>query len=119
MDYDPDGMDILSTYKHGSAALAHEKAELALPCIQWLGLSSKDIGGQDDLHEVQGLLTLSARDRRKAARMLERGVFSGDVEPECRKQLQRMLVLNVKAEIQILEARQGGLPRWLEEKGLC
>jgi meiotic recombination protein SPO11 len=117
VDYDPDGMDILSTYKHGSTALAHEKADLALPCIQWLGLDSTNIGQGEDLHQNQGLLRLSARDRRKAARMLEREVFMKE-EPEWRRELQVMLMLNVKAEIQLLEAREGGLVRWLGGKGI-
>lgn len=31
-------------------------------------------------------------------------------------ELQKMLVLNVKAEIQTLDDRPGGLVRWLEER---
>jgi meiotic recombination protein SPO11 len=119
VDYDPDGIDILSTYKHGSAALAHEKVELELPCVQWLGLSSKDLGQNEDLHQSQGLLRLSGRDRRKATRMLEREPFTEDGdEPSWRREIQIMLLLNVKAEIQLLEAQCNGLPGWLKRKGL-
>ena len=118
MDYDPDGLDILSTYKHGSAALAHEKASLALPMIQWLGLSSSDIAQGGDLHHDQGLLRLSARDRRKATRMLEREVFS-NLEVTWKIEVQKMLMLNVKAEMQLLEAREGGLVEWLKQKDIA
>lgn len=117
MDFDPDGIDILSTYKHGSAALAHEKADHELPMIQWLGLNSQDIGSSEDLHECQGLLTLTERERRKAVRMLEREVFRK--ESEWRREVQVMLMLNVKAEIQLLEARKGGLSGWLLEKDIA
>jgi meiotic recombination protein SPO11 len=119
MDYDPDGLDILSTYKHGSAAFAHEKAELESPCIQWFGLNSQDLGQQKDLHQSQGLLKLSGRDRRKATRMLEREPFTeGGKESLWRGELQVMLFLNIKAEIQLLEAQVGGLCGWLKAKGL-
>jgi meiotic recombination protein SPO11 len=115
-DSDPDGLDILSTYKHGSTVLAHEKADLELPCLQWLGLSSEALGGASDLHESQGQLKLSDRDRKKAIRMLERETFK--LELEWRREVQMMLMLNVKAEIQILDAKEGGLVSWLEAKGI-
>lgn len=119
MDFDPDGLDILSTYKHGSQALAHQSAELVLPSIQWIGVKSSQIGQEDDLHQTQGLLKLSARDRRKATSMLERKQFAEDgTEPEWRRELQFMLMLNIKAEIQLLEARSDGLVGWLKDMGI-
>jgi meiotic recombination protein SPO11 len=119
MDFDPDGLDILSTYKHGSKALAHQSAELVLPSIQWIGVNSSYIGQEDDLHQTQGLLKLSARDRRKATSMLEREQFAeGGAEPEWRRELQIMLTLNLKAEIQLLEARAGGLVSFLGDLGI-
>ncbi|KAE9966239.1 hypothetical protein EG328_009080 [Venturia inaequalis] len=119
MDFDPDGLDILSTYKHGSKALAHQSAELALPSIQWIGVKSAHIGQEDDLHQTQGLLKLSARDRRKATSMLGREQFGENgSEPEWRRELQVMLMLNVKAEIQLLEARSDGLVGYLKDLGI-
>lgn len=119
VDFDPDSIDILSTYKHGSAALAHEKANLELPVIQWIGLQSKAIGYQQDLHQAQGLLSLSTRDRRKANRMLEREPYlDNGKEPSWRREIQGMLFLNVKAEIQLLEAQSGGLCEWLKSEGI-
>ncbi|TVY87160.1 Meiotic recombination protein, partial [Lachnellula willkommii] len=41
VDYDPDGLGILSTYKHGSIALAHESG-LAVSSVEWLGVRSCD-----------------------------------------------------------------------------
>ncbi|CAG8972767.1 hypothetical protein HYALB_00006859 [Hymenoscyphus albidus] len=113
VDFDPDGLGILSIYKHGSAALAHEP-NLAVPSIQWLGVRSRDF-----LHEerdLQGLLKMTSRDRRIAGKMLGKKMFEeGGCESECRRELQVMLMLNVKAEIQILGngERLGG---WLDGK---
>ena len=119
MDFDPDGIGILSTYKHGSIALTHENANLVIPSIRWIGVNSSHIGQEETHHQVQGLLKLSARDRRKATRMLERASCTqGDAEPEWRREIQVMLMLNVKAEIQLLEARTGGLQGWLREEGI-
>lgn len=56
---------------------------------------------------------MSARDRRIAGKMLERE----DLDEEWRRELRVMLVLNVKAEIQILGSGES-LGRWLDEK-LC
>ena len=49
--------------------------------------------------------------------MLERDVF--EVEEGWRREVQVMLMLNVKAEIQVLEAREGGLGGWLRGKGIA
>jgi len=93
---------------------------LNVPRIQWLGLTSSDIGNVasgNDLHQSQGLLTLTARDRRKAAKMLGWAVMAEHgCEPEWRRQLQVMLMLDVKAELQLLEAAQGGIVRWVAER---
>ncbi|KIW07325.1 uncharacterized protein PV09_02175 [Verruconis gallopava] len=118
MDYDPDGMEIISTYKHGSIALSHEKSGLELPSIQWLGLNSRQIGLLRNVHESRGLLRLTERDRRKATQMLHRKVFT-DIETEWRRELQVMLFLNMKAEIQLLESLPGGLAEWLSAHEIC
>jgi len=119
VDFDPDGIDILSTYKYGSKALAHQNAELTLPSIQWIGVNSSHVGQDDDLHQTQGLLRLSARDRRKANLMLERSHFAENgAEPGWRREIQVMLMLNIKAETQLLEARAGGLVAWLKDQRL-
>lgn len=112
VDCDPDGLAIMSTYKNGSAALAHENEELRLPHLKWLGLRCESlITLDDDVHSSQGLLELTARDRRKAIAMLERSdeVSVDAHESEVRRALQTMLMLNTKAELQLLDATPAGM----------
>ncbi|KAF2095945.1 DNA topoisomerase IV, alpha subunit, partial [Rhizodiscina lignyota] len=117
VDFDPDGISIYSTYKYGSLALAHENHNLNTPAMQWIGVKSSDlfsIAAEADLHEAEGLLRLSLRDRSKAQKLIERHIDSeSDTDSEFICELQTMLMLNVKAEIQILEAKVGGLGQWL------
>ena len=117
MDFDPDGVGILYTYKYSSIALAHESAQLRAPTMQWLGLRSKDLLFLDDVVDGMGVLRLSLRDRRKARQLLKKEELDeGGEEADCRRDLQVMLLLNVKAEIQILSNLEGGLGRWLEKE---
>ncbi|KAG4437979.1 hypothetical protein IFR05_006560 [Cadophora sp. M221] len=109
VDFDPDGLGIMSTYKHGSQALSHE-VNLAVPSIQWLGVRSCDFLGKEA--DARGLLKLTARDRRIALRMLG---WDGERVDEWRGELQVMLMLNVKAEIQILGNGER-LGEWLDER---
>lgn len=68
------------------------------------------------------LLRLNQRNRQRARAMLARSLTSsdaGDVWAEWetwRRELQVMLMLNVKAEMQILEQRDDGLRGWLDGK---
>ncbi len=117
MDFDPDGINILSTYKHGSIALPHENDHLTADNISWLGIKSKDLPEDGNTIQTQALLKLSSRDRHKASRMLEREPFiEGGKEPEWRREVQVLLMLNIKAEIQLLEAQDGGLYTWLTKQ---
>jgi meiotic recombination protein SPO11 len=128
VDRDPDGIGILSTYKYGSYRLAHEDVTskgtgLSLPNIRWLGvkghhISRTPVGERDTdtsgMSELQGLMKLTTRDRIKAARMLEWDICAhGGAEQEWRHELQTMLMLNNKAEMQILDELPGGLVSWL------
>jgi meiotic recombination protein SPO11 len=112
VDFDPDGIAIMSTYKHGSMSLAHE-TNLTVPSIRWLGIRSCDF--LDNHNDIQGLLNLTARDRRIAMKMLGKNIAEEDRDEEWRRELQVMLMMNVKAEIQILG---GGdlLGEWLDKK---
>lgn len=132
MDLDPDGIAILSTYKYGSYRLAHEDvtstdtATPGLPNIRWLGVKSHHMSGTSlgEVHtetstkpQLQGLMRLTARDRNKAARMLEWNLCAEEgPEKGWRQELQKMLMLNVKAEIQILDEMPGGLVSWLSDR---
>lgn len=112
VDFDPDGIAILSTYKYGSKALAHETSHMSLPQIQWLGLCSEHVLSGEATHAEQGLLTLTARDRKKARSMLGWQVLEGD--ESLRRELQAMLMLNFKAELQLLDATSDGMVNLLE-----
>lgn len=132
VDLDPDGIHIMSTYKHGSLRLAHEDvahrdtAGVNLPNLQWLGVQSHDIdrgwGNEGDtttstLADAQGVMKLTVRDRKKAHEMLEWGVCGEHgSEPAWRGELQRMLMLNIKAEMQILDELPGGLVSWVSSQ---
>lgn len=110
MDYDPDGMAILSTYKRGSSKLSHENESLTVPGMQWLGLRSKHIINDDTTHQSQGLMPLTRRDRHKARKMLGQNWADGDGDDAgWRHELQVMLMLNLKAELQVLDALPEGL----------
>ena len=115
-DFDPHGLQIVSTYKHGSKALAHENAQLIVPTLRWLGLQSNDLPHNEPTADDSGLLTLTHRDRTKAIQMLGTPVFTEEGETEWRTELQIMLILDMKAEIQILDQREGGLETWLKAK---
>jgi meiotic recombination protein SPO11 len=104
----------MSTYKYGSMALSHQNQNLTVPSIGWLGVQSADIIPTDDFEKIS-LLRLSRRDRRIATRMLGREMFQeGGVG--WRRELQVMLMLNCKAEIQILSSGDAGLEGWLDMK---
>ncbi|KAL4938586.1 hypothetical protein BDV06DRAFT_52101 [Aspergillus oleicola] len=118
VDGDPDGMAIMSTYKYGSMAHTHENGRLNLPCLRWLGLRTSEVVSGLGLDGDEALMTLTKRDRKKIVSMLSRSpVWAVDgPEVEWRVELQRTLMLNVKAEIEILYERTGGLEGWLNRE---
>lgn len=68
-------------------------------------------------HQNDGLLQLSYRDRRKASGMLCNEHYTGDdFDDELKRELQVMLMLNLKAEIEFLESRDTGVAGWLMEQ---
>ncbi|KAF3054094.1 hypothetical protein E8E11_011568 [Didymella keratinophila] len=129
MDLDPDGVAIMTTYKYGSYRLAHEDVThkdtptLSLPNLRWLGVKRHHIGRAQTngdgtetgvALELQGMMKLTTRDRSKAMRMLEWDLCSETgPELEWRRELQIMLMLNTKAEIQILDELPGGVVSFL------
>ncbi|CAI7626921.1 unnamed protein product [Penicillium glandicola] len=117
-DGDPHGMAIMSTYKYCSAAHLHQNARLSMPRLQWLGLRVTDIIAVPEVLGDTALLSLTIRDRKKIMAMLRNSpVWASDgPEPEWRAELQRMLVLNMKAEIEILYGCQGGLEGWINRR---
>ncbi|KAJ5317723.1 hypothetical protein N7508_002231 [Penicillium antarcticum] len=117
-DGDPHGMAILSTYKYGSAAHVHENARLILPRLQWLGVRVTDIIAVPDAPGYKALLSLTPQDRSKIVAMLRNSpVWASDGPAlEWRVELQRMLMLNLKAEIEILYECVGGLEGWIDRR---
>lgn len=108
----------MSTYKYGSLAYAHENSALNCPEIHWLGLRTSDIVTGVDPSGNDALLSLTPRDRKKILAMLAHNpVWAVDgPEQEARAELLQMLMLNVKAEMQILYDGDGGLVRWLDRR---
>jgi hypothetical protein len=100
---------------------------LLIPDMAWLGLRSGDIAAHDLAGEsakhAQSRLPLSARDRAVAAGMLQTmgGVTRGfgaqafGRESDLMAELQRMLVLGYKVEIQAVDD-VGDVSRWLGER---
>ncbi|KIW45850.1 uncharacterized protein PV06_01561 [Exophiala oligosperma] len=115
-DWDPDGVQIMKCYRYGSKAMAREQ-HCNLPEMAWIGLKAKDVVNLGDFDDTS--MVLSIRDRTLAVSMLlnrELRDESGSVLPGLAKgliELRRMLMLNRKAEIQILDERSGGLEHWL------
>ncbi|KAJ5495207.1 hypothetical protein N7539_000323 [Penicillium diatomitis] len=118
MDSDPHGMAIMSTYKYGSMAHLHENARLSLPGLEWLGVRLTDAILASESPGAGRVLSLTANDRRKILAMLRKNpVWASDgPEREWVTELHRMLLLNVKAEIEILYEREGGLEAWIDRK---
>ena len=118
VDGDPDGLAILATYKYGSMAAAHENPQLNVRGLRCLGLHVSDVVAGADPCGDDALMRLTARDRRKIVTMLCRNpVFAVDgPELDWRAELQRMLMLNVKAELEILYDWEGGLERWIDRR---
>jgi meiotic recombination protein SPO11 len=117
MDFDPDGVAILFTYKHGSVSLAHEGMSLVTPNIRTIGLTRAQVVEMEDTHQQQGLILMTTRDRKKASKMLDHELLAeGGKEGAWRLELQVMLVISYKAELQILDSCQGTMSRVLEDQ---
>ncbi|KAJ5379022.1 hypothetical protein N7509_012141, partial [Penicillium cosmopolitanum] len=118
VDGDPHGLTIMSTYKYGSLAQLHENAGLTLPPLQWLGLKITDAADETQNSSGELFLSLTTRDRKKIVSMLRRSpIWASDgVEPEWCAELQRMLMLNVKVEIEKLYDDGGSLEDWIDRK---
>lgn len=118
VDGDPDGIAIMSTYKYGSMAHFHENARFAVPALQYLGFRVSDAAMNANISTNKSLLMLTVRDRRKVVSMLQNSPIWGSDGPELewRVELQRMLMLNMKAEIEILYEQDGSLEGWIDRK---
>lgn len=137
VDYDPDGVNIFRCYKWGSAALEHEE-DVKLPSLQWLGIKSCDLHDIPSQRQVTShfnhgahtqeplpwagpfnrLLRLTQRDRKLAVKLLgdfAREMNHGVDAAEALGEVQKMLMMNVKAEIQAMND-EGDIAGYLERK---
>ncbi|EXJ91992.1 hypothetical protein A1O3_00542 [Capronia epimyces CBS 606.96] len=118
-DWDPDGIMILKCYLYGSKNLAQEHCSI-VPEMRWIGVKAEDITTLGHAHGE--LLPLSMRDRAIAASMLASEEWrndTGEMLPGLQEgiaDLQRMLMLGRKAEIQILGYGDDGIEPWLVKK---
>ena len=97
--------------------MSHENAQLNVPGIRWLGLRSKDLctGAEANGSERPGLLPLSKRDRNMAKKMLEKPALrETGGESEWRRELQVMMMIGFKAEMEIVDGREGGIAKWID-----
>ncbi|CAK7267395.1 endodeoxyribonuclease [Sporothrix epigloea] len=128
VDYDPHGIRIFRTYKYGSQSLDHE-LNTTVAGMKWLGIRSGDLspavtsyGVPPARSALDDILPLTVADRRTAVCLLREMFHTGGGEQEeanllqCRE-VQVMLMLNVKAEIQAADDC-GDLTTWLDNK-LC
>ncbi|TGJ80516.1 hypothetical protein E0Z10_g8244 [Xylaria hypoxylon] len=149
VDFDPDGVKIMLTYKNGSRSLQHEQ-NATLNRLLWIGPRSNDILGDHlrgfpsanidetcvlnhtpsdqflssqssaplcpirEFSPVDVMLPLKAADRKLAVRLLSATIGKGDQCIESQdvvRELQVMLMLNTKAEIQAVD-EAGDLTAW-------
>ncbi|PHH65651.1 hypothetical protein CDD81_1737 [Ophiocordyceps australis] len=142
-DFDPDGLGIFRCYRFGSEALAHEASACNLK-VRWLGIKSHHIQSMTTLHRArpfgssmaghehaaasrisissihcrEPVSMLTMRDRR-TIRCALASIARQDLDDvelvELRRELQVMLMMAVKAEIQWLD-EAGDITEWLSDK---
>ncbi|GAA5829203.1 hypothetical protein JCM5353_007685 [Sporobolomyces roseus] len=98
VDADPYGIEIMSTYVLGSSALSHDSSNLAIALERTTWLGVKPTHWDNDGVAREDLLLLDTKDRKKAISMCKRDWLP----EEWRRELEYMLHLNRKAEIETL-----------------
>ncbi|GJC93251.1 type IIB DNA topoisomerase [Colletotrichum higginsianum] len=124
VDYDYDGIAIMRCYSHGSRGHAHER-NTVVPSMAWLGIKSGDLAprqeeGSDGSQRPLGpnlfehSSSITRKDRKSAARLISGIDEDGtDYDIDCRRELQVMLFLGAKAEIQAVDDA-GDTSSWLD-----
>jgi len=106
----------MKCYRYGSRATAQEY-HCNLPEMEWIGVKAEDVVDLGDFDDTS--MILSMRDRALALSMLTNREWrdrSGTVLPGLDRgldELRRMLMLNRKAEIQVLDEGSRGTEHWL------
>lgn len=100
----------MRTYKFGSRRLSHEQG-VTIPSLWWLGVTSSDV-----LNYSQSVTHLTIRDQRKSINLTRKLVDEGNMDDDdLTHELQLMLMLNIKAEIQAVDdAKKIGA--WLDAR---
>ena len=117
-DFDPYGVDILKCYRWGSRASAAEP-DIAIPGMRWIGVKSDSLFLSQAGESICGL---NEGDRIRARNIVDALTINAEtrcVVPgagDCVEELQRMLMLNQKAEIQSIgPTSYDGLLKYLQE----
>ncbi|KAJ1467645.1 Spo11/DNA topoisomerase VI subunit A [Baffinella frigidus] len=116
-DSDAHGLKILSVYMQGSEAMSHDSANLATPDIKWLGVRPSDLDKYNVPDDCR--LDLTPHDIAFAESLREKPYIQK--RKEWVKELDKMLAMKVKAEIQAFTSKgfqyltQVYLPRKLKE----
>ena len=100
VDSDPYGLKIFSVYMQGSKSMACDNASLTTPDIKWLGVRPSDLKKYNIPEQCR--LDMSAKDIQTGKALLEEDFIKS--RPEWGKELQIMLKLGKKAEIQALSS---------------
>lgn len=100
VDADPHGMEIMCVYKFGSKSLSFESHNLTVPATKWIGVLPSDIERLHIPKEV--LIPLKKTDLSKAKELSTRPYFKS--QAGWQNELQQMLSMGFKAEIQCLSA---------------
>lgn len=104
MDADVYGFEIMRVYSIGSKALSFEARSLAVPNIKWLGLLPSDLRPESGFGiPSSAFIKNTQADVKKARRLLEEEFVIK--RPRWREELETLLELGIKAEIQALNAR--------------
>lgn len=112
MDFDPDGFNIYGCYKYRATEVASAPITQALSRMQFIGLSSSHIDLFASGHSAGSVMPLTPRDRTRAVNMLMHSKVSK--EEALRLDLQRMLMLDVKAELQHIDGEEEQLLAFLK-----
>mmetsp|Transcript_17061 Transcript_17061/g.33375 ORF Transcript_17061/g.33375 Transcript_17061/m.33375 type:complete len:449 (-) Transcript_17061:1500-2846(-) len=98
VDSDPYGLKILSVYMSGSKNMAYDANSLTCPDIKWLGVRPSDLDRYKIPAECR--LELTDQDRKTGEALLKEDFIKKN--PEWVKELNIMLKMKKKAEIQAL-----------------
>lgn len=104
MDADVYGFEILRVYSVGSKALSFESSNLAVPNIKWLGLLPSDLEESAGFGIPKSVhLKMSKSDEHRTKLLLEEEFVKR--KPSWEYQIQKLLDMRIKAEIQALNAQ--------------